>query len=55
MGNIKKRILYHKRVLLQFVLLVLGVVLMGLGWARGDAQEIMDKAIMVCLGCIGLG
>jgi len=37
------------------VILLLGFSLMILGILRGELHEIMQKAIFVCLECIGIG
>jgi hypothetical protein len=36
-------------------LLLLGVVLLFLGVYRGEVAIIFEKAIRICLGCIGIG
>jgi len=41
--------------ILQAALLVLGIVLISLGVARGEALDIFDRATIICLECIGLG
>ena len=38
----------------QFLLLFVGVLLMVIGLFRDEASEIMQKAIYVCLECVGL-
>ena len=35
--------------------LLLAAVLLVLGLAQGQAREVMAKAILVCLECIGIG
>jgi hypothetical protein len=39
----------------RFVLLVSGVALMAVGIMRGELTEILNKAVVVCLECIGIG
>jgi len=41
--------------ILSFVILISGVVLMIIGIFRGEPEDIMRKAIVVCLECIGIG
>jgi len=43
------------RFVLPAVILSAGLVLMVLGIIRGEQQEILTKAIFVCLECIGIG
>ena len=38
-----------------FLLLSAGAVLMGAGLLRGEAAIVLQKAIILCLECIGLG
>ena len=40
---------------LQAVVLLLGVVLVAVGISHGELTEIWQKAIIVCLECIGIG
>jgi len=39
----------------QALLLAAGVAMMVAGLMRGEAQEVLQKAILVCLECIGIG
>ena len=55
MSAVQQFVTKRKRTLLPLALAALGLVLMGLGWADGEALDIRDKAVVVCLGCIGLG
>ena len=32
-----------------------GVAFMAVGFSRGEAEDVLRKAIMVCLECIGVG
>ena len=40
---------------LQLVLLITGISMMITGILRGEALEILRKAILICLECIGIG
>ena len=40
---------------LQLTLLAAGIAMMIAGLARGEALEILRKAIVICLECIGIG
>ncbi|MCL2106920.1 MAG: thioredoxin [Oscillospiraceae bacterium] len=39
----------------QIALIILGLACVGLGAYRGEMEEVMRKAIMICLECAGLG
>jgi len=41
--------------LIRAALLIVGVALMIIGIWQGELTEIMHKAIIVCLECIGIG
>jgi len=43
------------RNILPAFLLLAGVALMALGVMRGELQQILSKAVIVCLECIGIG
>ena len=45
----------RKKVALQLLLVVIGVVLTGFGIWRGEAAAVLDKAIRLCLECVGIG
>ena len=36
-------------------LAALGLALMGIGIYRGEMQVVLEKAIHICLECIGIG
>ncbi len=36
-------------------LLVLGIISLGIGLASGEYGSVLEKAITVCLDCIGIG
>ncbi|NLU51036.1 MAG: thioredoxin [Syntrophomonadaceae bacterium] len=40
---------------LSFVLILTGLLMFGLGLMRGEALLVMQKAVRICLECIGLG
>ncbi len=35
--------------------LVLGALLTALGVWRGEAETVLQKAVMICMECIGIG
>lgn len=35
--------------------LALAVILIGVGLLRGEQQEVLQKAVRICLECIGIG
>ena len=39
----------------QLLLLLAGLAFLGIGVFRGETVEVMRKATMICLECIGLG
>jgi len=39
----------------QIILLISGIVMIAAGLLRGEALEILRKAIVVCMECIGIG
>jgi len=43
------------QVILPAVILLAGVIMMVFGILLGEPQEILRKAVVVCLECIGLG
>ncbi|MCL2165346.1 MAG: hypothetical protein FWH55_13400 [Oscillospiraceae bacterium] len=50
--------LLHKRcsaTAVQLAMLAAGVAMIARGLIRGEAQEILSKAIIVCMECIGIG
>lgn len=44
-----------KTLWLQIVLILLGVVFIAIGTARGEVKTVLMKAIYICLECIGIG
>ncbi len=41
--------------LLRFSVLVLSVALIGIGLWRREPLEVLQKAVTICLECIGIG
>lgn len=41
--------------ILALLLITLGLIAMALGIYRGEAADVLRKATMVCMECIGLG
>ena len=41
--------------LLRFGLLGLALAFIGAGLARGEHREVLQKAVRICLECIGIG
>ena len=48
-------IMKNRYAVLQIILLAAGLVMAAIGVARGEAQEILEKAIIICMECIGIG
>ena len=45
----------HKLAFFRAVLIIFGAVLIALGVLREEPSEILRKATVVCLECIGIG
>ncbi len=43
------------RKIITWLLLVFSVTLIVLGTYRGEAQTVLNKAVTVCMQCIGIG
>ena len=52
---INMKIFAKKRRILQVAILLVGIAMITKGIVRGEAREIMRKAIVVCMECIGIG
>ena len=44
-----------KTLIAQITLLAIGVTALTLGLTRGEANEVLNKAVVVCMECIGIG
>ena len=44
-----------KKTYIRVALLILSAVFVVLGLYRGETAEILRKAVMICLQCIGIG
>ena len=44
-----------KKALSQAVLLISGAIMLGFGAMRGETETVLNKAIRLCLECVGIG
>lgn len=44
-----------KRVLLSWLVLVIGICFIAYGAYRGEVDTVLNKAIHICLECVGIG
>ncbi|MCL2632970.1 MAG: hypothetical protein FWD34_00465 [Oscillospiraceae bacterium] len=44
-----------KMIFIRMAVLTLGITLMTFGVLNGELQEILRKAVRICLECIGIG
>ena len=44
-----------KRSIYSLILLAVGIAFIVIGAIRGEADAVLQKAIMICMECIGLG
>lgn len=44
-----------KKALFQGALLIAGIVMLCVGVMRGEADNVLSKAIRLCLECVGIG
>lgn len=40
---------------IRWILLIMSVIMISLGVFRGEMHIVLEKAIMICFECIGLG
>ncbi|HBV83371.1 MAG: CD1871A family CXXC motif-containing protein [Lachnospiraceae bacterium] len=45
----------QKRTILQFLFLLVSILMIAYGVGRGEMEIVWNKAINICLECIGLG
>ena len=45
----------RKRLVISLCLFLLGALMIGLGTARGEHHTVLEKAVRICLECIGIG
>ena len=45
----------NKRKVIGIVILIAGILLIAAGVFRGELDAILQKAVLVCMECIGLG
>ena len=49
------RMQHHATKLLRYGFLAAGAAFVLIGCLRGEPQDVLDKAVRVCLECIGIG
>ncbi|MBE6782556.1 MAG: thioredoxin [Ruminococcaceae bacterium] len=45
----------RKKNLIAFSIAFVGIAFMAVGFYRGEAEDVLRKAIVICLECIGVG
>jgi hypothetical protein len=45
----------NRHLFIQIFILSVGITMMTLGLLRGESLEILKKAIVICMECIGIG
>lgn len=45
----------NKKAIAQSALLLAAVLMIGFGIWRGEANTVMEKAIRLCMECVGIG
>lgn len=48
-------VVWNKKVFLQIMLIAIAAAFIFIGVHRGEAKMVFDKAVRICLECIGIG
>ncbi|MGI6077811.1 MAG: CD1871A family CXXC motif-containing protein [Fastidiosipilaceae bacterium] len=54
-ANVRKKSSWKRPIWLPILLFVIGLVCIGIAFPLGDVRLMFQKAIYICLECIGLG
>ena len=45
----------NKKTIISFIILILAIVSFAYGVYSGEMEDVMDKAVKICLECCGIG